>query len=160
MNKRSLNWINSAGRSLAAAFPELYSDDCLYLTERVCSVLLQRLPPDVSLSLIALLPENHDLPAQQYTKLLIAARQEPDLSIGYPAMVDQVIRSVHEPKDLHARQEMLQPDYFNRVTDYVLWAFATEIPSDLKVKLSDHLPVDIRTRMNLYSGQSEEAKVA
>jgi hypothetical protein len=157
---RSVNWLESTSRALTAAFPGIDADDCVYLTERLCVVLLERLPPHVSTSLLGLLPEPSQLRPRQFEKLLIAARKPPDYSIGYPALVEEAARSVHEPRDPRDLQEMTEPGFFERVTDYVLWAFAVEIPTELKVKLSDNLPSDIRNRMNLYSGHSEDAKVA
>jgi hypothetical protein len=125
------------------------------MTARLSRVILERLPPDVALSLVELLPDAIALPELEYEELQLAAVIQPDLTIGYPELVEQASRSFRsETLELE-----LEPDFFERLVDFFLWSFAQEFSPELKVRISENLPVDLRTRMNLYSGHAEEAKV-
>jgi hypothetical protein len=47
-----------------------------------------------------------------------------------------------------------------RVANAFLWGIAFELPPELKDRLNDALPGEFRSRMNLYSAISDDAKVA
>lgn len=177
---RSINWLESTSRQIIGKFPEIRSKNAYYIAERLSALLLERLPPDQSEELIALLPDYVTAPNTLYRGLLTAARAQPDFVIGYADFVDQVSRSFLEnitPTETEfpetagistassatmnrSADNFEEQEYFERIADTFLWAIAQEIPPDLKARMTHVLPVDIRSRMNLYSGGNEESKVA
>jgi hypothetical protein len=177
---RSINWLESTSRQILGKFPEIRGKNAYYIAERLGALLLERLPPDQSEELIALLPEQVTSPNTLYKGLLTAARGQADIVIGYPDFVDHVSRSFLEnitPVETdypeaagisvsssetmnHSAEGIEDQEYYEKIADTFLWAIAEEIPVDLKSRMSEVLPVDIRTRMNLYSGGTEESKVA
>jgi hypothetical protein len=156
---RSINWLEETSRSLEATFPALRASNCLYMTTRLSRTLMERLPPDIGIVLLELLPETLILNEIEFDALRVAANQLPDLSIGYPELVEIAERSLVEPIVLPS-DPVLAENFFARVTDYFLWAIAQEFSPELKHRISENLPVDLRTRMNLYSGHVEQSKVA
>lgn len=153
-NQRSVNWVEQISRSLAATFPSFGVRNSEYLTVRLSQRLLERLPPDVANALLELLPEAVGGDDSDSVCLRRSAAQQPELSIGYPDLVELAQRSLIEPLSI------LEDEFFERVVDYFLWEFAQQLSPDLKYRISENLPVDLRTRMNLYSGHVEESKVA
>lgn len=152
---RSINWIEDTGRSLQGAFPSLRAVNSQYMTTRLCRTLLERLPQDVGTTLLAMLPDSVGLSDLEYAALCEATKQAPELSIGYPDLIEIAMRSLIEPIELPQDAE-----FFAHVVDYFLWAFAQEFPPEIKDRISENLPIDLRSRMNLYSGHVEESKVA
>ena len=155
MIDRPINWIDDTSRSLQAAFPSLRAVNSLYLTKRLCRIILDRLPPEVGTELMVMLPESNSLNDFECEALWKAVKQGPELSIGYPDLLEAAERSMLEPIELPP-----DPEFFNHVVDYLLWSFAQEFPPEVKHRISENLPVDLKTRMNLYSGPVEGSKVA
>lgn len=154
---RTINWLEDTSRSLSASFPALGQSDSVYMTHRMSRLILDRLPSDVAYALLSLLPEADEFSDRE--DLYLAADRAPDLSIGYSAFVESAAHSIHQATD-----EMLsivpEQEFLEKVTDYFLWAFAQELPPELKQQILQHLPVDLRNRMNLYSSHADDSKVA
>lgn len=127
----------------------------MYMTVRLSRVLLERLPPDIGFELMDMLPESLCLRDPEWDELKNAAASEPDLTLGYQDLVETAEHSLMEPMSAPS-----SPDFFQRAVDFFLWAFAMELGLELKERIAGNLPVDLRTRMNLFSGFAEEAKVA
>ena len=154
-NARSLNWLEDTSRSLAASFPSLGSPNSVYIAHRLSMLLLCRLPPDVSRALLQLLPDalgTPDTPAR-LSELYLAADLQPDVTISYSAFIEQASHSIQSPV-------AVEENFIERIVDYFLWAFAHALPPELKSQILEHLPVDLRNRMNLRSSQADDAKVA
>lgn len=147
---RAVNWFETTCRRIRLQAPT--AAPCAEkLTERLSALLLERLPPWVSGSVLGLLPSSVlDL----HGSLLNCARGEAETSIGYPSFVQYsgyVMRtSGLEVTDTDVRQAV----------DAFLWSFANELPADLKAQLCELLPLELRSRMDLYSSISDDARVA
>jgi hypothetical protein len=156
---RTIDWLESTSRSLASSVPEA-AEHASYVTERLGMLLLERLPPELSRELIALLPEEKQLRIPTW----IRAELRADRSIGYPAFVSLTrhLLGVTELLDLpqYADSEENYAELCHHVTASFLWAVAQELPIELKQRLAPHLPRDLSARMNLVTGYSGDEKVA
>lgn len=153
-NREYINWIESVSRSMQATFPQIPSGSCPYFVYRLTRRLFERLPSDVANATLTLLPDDALL-ADQRIKLGQAAERAPDLSIGYPSLVEQARNSLLEPATAE-----LHPDTFERIVDFYLWEMSQHLPTEINQRIADNLPVDLRCRLSVSSGDAEGAKVA
>lgn len=156
---KAVNWLDSTRRSLQASIPEA-SECASYVTERLSALLLDRLPREIAVEILELLPEEAARNAGLYLHTDISS----DSSVAFPAFVDRA-RHVLGMTDLldsprYADSEERYSELCEQVADAFLWAVLQEVPPELKHRMSAHLPSDLRCRMNLYSGFSDDAKVA
>lgn len=155
--KHSINWLDSTRRAISAEFPEV-CECSYYVTERLSALLLERLPPDLGHEIIELLP---DLVQENARSLQVCAQTTSERSIGY---MDFVLRTMHVlgcTNLAYAEKEESEIEVFSRrLTDSFLWAVAQEMPPEMKSRIQDFLPAELKSRMNLYSAVSDEAKVA
>src|SRR5690242_7182962 len=86
MKLRSVNWLDHTVQSLIQHFPELQRVS-LPLVERLSALLLERLPPQLSLDVLGLLPE--EVLSRSSESLKEHATSESDRSIGYPDFVQR-----------------------------------------------------------------------
>src|SRR6185437_8926848 len=97
---RSVDWLQQTSRSLAASFPSLGQRSSLYVSHRLSRLILERLPSDIGCQLLELLPRNDEsgdvADREELRDLYAATERAPDLSIGYPAFIEQASRSIHE----------------------------------------------------------------
>lgn len=156
---RSIDWLDSTGRSLRASFPE--TADCSeYVAERLAALLLERLPPELCAEMIALLPATYP----RRPLLEAYAGSEVDDSIAFPDFIEGARHALGlselldspEYADSEARYENLS----RRVAEAFLWLVTIDLPPDLKARMAALLPMDLRSRMNLYTGIADESKVA
>lgn len=159
IQQKAVNWIESTCRSLQASVPEV-AENAPYVTERLSALLLERLPMELAVEVLELLPEDRE------RRLKLRARRGslPDASIAFPEFVEHT-RYLLGLSDLldspkYADSEEQYARLCQQVAEAFLWAFAQELPLDLKDRIDSHLPGDLRCRMNLYSGYSAEDKVA
>jgi hypothetical protein len=154
----SKNWLESAGRSIQYSVPEA-SECARYVAEQLSALLLARLPGDLSSELLSLLPEGVDC-----SVLHISGDHDPDRSIGFPAFVERTrhLLGLTELLDMpkYAENESVYGSLCEQVTETYLWAVAQDIPVHIKARMTEHLPTDLRCRMNLYSGHSPQDQVA
>jgi len=158
---RSINWFDHTNQSLVSQFPETtpYSE---YLVERLAALLLERLPPDLSRKLIGLLPENTI--QGHLNPLTASAISQEETSIGYNDFVERT-ESTLGCSDL-SKQKLLEDseeemrNFAEQLANSFLWAVAQEFPAEIKTRMIERLPSDLRARMNLYSAQSDDSKVA
>lgn len=153
-----MNWLETAERSIQYSVPE--APDCaLHVADRLSSLLLSRLPDEISNELLGLLPESVDRSA-----LHVPEKHDADRSIGYPAFVELTrhLLGLTELLDMpkYSESEALYGELCDHVTEAYLWAVAQDLPLHLKARMKDHLPTDLRCRMNLNSGYSQSDKVA
>lgn len=159
IEQKAINWIESTRRSLQASVPEV-AESAPYLTERLSILLLERLPLALAAEVLTLLPEDFD------RRLKLRARRGamPDATIGFTEFVE-LTRYMLGLTDLldspkYAESEEEYANLCQHVAESFLWAVAQELPIDLKDRIAVHLPGDLRSRMNLYTGYSAEDKVA
>ena len=154
---RQFNWFESTCRSLRASVPEA-SETANYVTVRLAMLLLGRLPQELAQEVLSLLPDE--------ARAWFRARRElpPDQSISFPAFVE-ISRYLLGLSDLldspkYSESEEEYDALCSHMAEAFLWAFAQELPTDLKDRIAHHLPADLRCRMNLYSRFSDSEKVA
>jgi hypothetical protein len=144
---RSINWLENTSRSVSSHFPKVGEKNAKYIADRLSILLLERLKPETANELIAVLPEGVSEGLERY------AGSAADHLVGYPDFVDLVSRSFFSGS-------IAFTDSSEAIADFFLWSVAKEITPDLKWKLIQELPVDLRSRMNLYTGDNEDSKVA
>jgi hypothetical protein len=144
---RSINWLESTSRSVSSHFPKVGEKNARYIADRLSILLLERLKPETAKELVAVLPEGVSQSLED------VASSPVDHLVGYPDFVDLVSRSFFSGS-------IAFTDSSEAIADFFLWAIAQEITPDLKWKLIQELPVDLRCRMNLYTGDTDDSKVA
>jgi hypothetical protein len=150
---RSINWLENTSRSVSSHFPKVGEKNARYIADRLSILLLERLSAETAKELISLLPEDVLIPGSFAGGLKRAAQSPTDHLVGYPDFVDVVSRSFFSGS-------IAFTDSSELIADFFLWAIAQELTSDLKWKLIQELPADLRSRMNLYTGESDDSKVA
>lgn len=155
--KPCINWVEQSAQSLHGSFRRLGPKNSRYMTHRMSRILLERLPNELALQLLELLPSALWLREPAYAELYAAAASQTDLTLGYRDFVETAERSILEA--LPTFENPLDDQFFERVVDSFLWSVAQEIPVELKQRLANNLPTEIRSRMNLFCGMAEEAKV-
>lgn len=148
----TVNWLENTARLLAAQLPRIAS--CApELSESMAGLLLKRLPEDIRESFLQLLPENVPHPE---------IRGAEDRGLHYVDFVRQAREAVYERcPELSGRLDDDALDSLaERTAETFFWAVAQGLPLDLKDRIARVLPVEMASRMNLFSGTSEESKVA
>lgn len=165
MNHRTINWFEHSVQSLESRHPWCKNQGS-YLVERLTALLLERLPPGISGDLLALLPEQTmgNTPLGRLEKLYSSARSGSDASIGYHEFIQRATLALGVcgigTSGTDAVTEGDLRKSAERIADHFLWSIAQEFPPDLKSTLLDHLPAELRNRMDLYSAHSDDSKVA
>lgn len=118
------------------------------VSERLAALLLERLPSDLARQMISMLPDDKQA---ALNSLHQSAKSESDASIGYPTFIERAASAI----GMNADEEMLR-----EVTDAFLWGVVEEVPGDFKARLTEVLPAELRSRMDLYSERENESKVA
>jgi hypothetical protein len=144
---RSINWLENTSRSVASHFPKVGEKNARYIADRLSILLLERLNPETANELISVLP------IEASSNLTVAACAPADHVIGYPDFVELVSRSFFSGS-------IGFTDSSEAIADLFLWAIAQQFTADLKWKMIQELPADLRSRMNLYTGESDDSKVA
>jgi hypothetical protein len=147
LSMRSINWLESTSRSVSSHFPKVGEKNARYIADRLSILLLERLSPETATELLSVLPEG------VCGNLQGAALSPVDHVVGYPDFVDVVSRSFFSGS-------IGFTDSSEVIADFFLWAVAQELTPDLKWKMIQELPADLRSRMNLYTGESDDSKVA
>ncbi len=167
---RSINWFEHTNRSLLSHFPEarFYS---VYLVERLSALLLERLPAEISHSILKLLPLT--LAKDHFSSLIANVTPDADSSIGYVDFVKRAestlgcsdlgkqslqLGSLDSLDSLDSEDELYK--YSEKLTNVFLWAIAQELPAEIKTRMVENLPSELRARMDLFSAQTDEAKVS
>ena len=122
-----------------------------YVTQRLTALLLERLPPGVAQPFFSLLPKS--MTARSPALQLVAGSAE-DTSIGYPDFVK------HAESAIGTLDLMPDEALCKNVANAFLWAIVQDIPADLKNRMIQALPVELSSRMNLYSAMADGSKVA
>ena len=170
MTPRKIDWLQNAHRAVHCIAPELEDGD-RHVTVRLAAHLLQRLPPELGTELLDLLPE-----PELRRALAPNARSDADPSIGYvqflevARMAGAMIRpgarlhlypcAIEHAHQENADEEAGRVPPQRLIADAFLWAVAGDLPPDMKNRMLPHLPAELRSRMNLYSGFTEDQKVA
>jgi hypothetical protein len=128
------------------------------LVECLSTLLLERLPSEISQALLELLPE-HD-----FSGLHRAAECRAETSIGYYDFVQKAATAVGvmgiEIERKNPPEETDLWKFSEKLVDSFLWSVAQEFPPELKAKMITHLPAELRHRMDLNLAHSDDSKVA
>jgi hypothetical protein len=162
------DWVETADRALQARFSnsaELKSHT-RPLAERLSMLLLERLPAKVARELTALLPQKtHDAHPELAKMLQRSAHETADASIGFATFIEtagQILgsRGVEETEPSQPDQAEAWGRAPREAAEVFLWTVLQGIPGELKTRISENLPLELRSRMDLYSAGSDEARVA
>jgi|GEM_PF-2992037 len=147
---RPVNWFENTSRAIHASLPQA-GIDSNQMTERLTILLIERLPPKIAISLIDALPEDvrSNFKALEKKAILPA-----DSSIGYSTFIECATQSL----GVHLHPDTVR--HADLIVSTFLWAVMQDFPPDFKSDLAKFLPSDLKSRMNLYSGHSEQSKVA
>lgn len=149
---RRINWIENTGRSLSAQLRNIAA--CApALAYSMSELLLKRLPEDIRETLVGLLPEGASHPD---------VRGRLDEGLHYADFLHHACETIceHCPELSGDMKNATLDSLAERAVDAFLWTVAQEFPVELKTRIAHALPVEMTSRMNLYSGWSEESKVA
>lgn len=159
-DSRSVNWLEHTAASIIHNFPEM-KQASVQITDRLSSLLLERLPAQLGQELLELLPKSvldHCSDA-----LKSSANSDSDRSIGYPDFVQRAELTLgclqYSPRE-YSPGQYSYGQLSEKIVDAFLWAIASDLPPDLKFRMSEDLPIDLRSRMDLYSAHSDDSKVA
>lgn len=151
---RAINWLGHTSQYLRSRFAE--TRDCSgEIAEELSRLLLARLPVYLGSKLLTLLPKDVRL---QIGNIHVRAggKGNPDIQYrDFALKTLQILRSRHPFQDEGALHPLA-----TRVTDAFLWAVVNEVDPLLKARIAETLPTEFRSRMSLYSGTTEEEKVA
>ena len=161
---RAINWLDSTSRSLQGGFPDA-ADAADYVTERLSALMLERLTPQIAAQLLELLPEDVSHGTwRELDSLRTSAHSSGNPSIGF---VDFVERTRHAlgltellDSPAYENSEEAYEQLCHQIADAFLWAVAYEVPAEIKIRMTEELPLELRSRMNLYGAHSEREKVA
>lgn len=158
----AINWFEATSRSLQCLFCHEAGDSerADYLTERLSSLLLQRLSPDVGEQLLALLPA---IAGTHYWPMQAAARAQADTSIGFTDFIERTQTTLGVKGFCEETAEQLEErgekSICRKIAEAYLWSVTHDLPPDLKARMSEELPPELRCRMNLQSSLTDESKV-
>ncbi len=152
---RFINWFNHTSQSIQTRVPEVQLSSH-YVTERLSALLFERLPPEISRTILNLLPDDG---ARHLHSLESTATSPENRSIGYPDFIERT-RETIGLTEIAPRSEEEEVALAEKIADAFLWAIAQELPPDLKTRIEENLPTELRSRMNLSTAHVEESKVA
>jgi len=142
--ERSINWVDQTSLAIRSRCPEL-AEHSRTLTVTLTCLFLSQLPSDICEMMMELLPI--DLNCSEWLQDVNKASGE----IHFPDFIEQS-RGILLPERL---------DHYSQLAaEAFLWAVIHDLPPELKNRMHDLLPLDLRSRMNLYSGYSDEVQVA
>ncbi len=159
--KRTINWLDHATRTLHSNHRQ--AAGCAdYISQRLANLLLERLPSPTALELIEILPDS----AREMVDSLRAAADSPsEASIGYQDFLNRTAFAIgcsgciSSPADSQNFEPELN-ELAKKVTDTFLWACARELPNELKFRMAEGLPLELKSRMDLFEDPGERTQVA
>jgi hypothetical protein len=148
---RPVDWIRDSEKSISnrlSKHPNKNQFRLGYISERLAALLLERLPSDLAHQMMTMLPEDKQAALKS---LYQSAGSESDQSIGYPTFIERAGQAIGlEEND----------DTIREIADAFLWGVVEEVPGDFKARLTEVLPAELKSRMDLYSERENESKVA
>lgn len=156
-----VNWFDHTQRMIVASFPEAKPWGAK-LVKRLATLLLSRLPGKTQKEILELLPKEA---IQEHSLSLDGVNDiAENPSIGYADFIEQTASTLgihgsgkHPPK-ITSEYDLF--DHSKKIADYFLWIVALDFPAELKHKMAEALPPEIRFRMDLKSALMEDSKVA
>jgi hypothetical protein len=148
---RPIDWLRDSERSISnrlSQHPHKNQFPLGQVSERLAALLLERLPSDLAHQMIEMLPEEKQTALKSLHQ---SAGAESDQSIGYPTFIERAA---------HALGLQENEDTIREITDAFLWGVVEEVPGDFKMRLTEVLPAELKSRMDLYSERENESKVA
>ncbi len=148
---RPVDWLRDSERSISNRLSRHRDKDRFPIervSARLAALLLERLPPDLARQMLRMLPDEKQAALSSLKK---SADSDGESSIGYPTFIERAALALGVNEDDETIRE---------ITDAFLWGVVEEIPGEFKVRLTEVLPVELRSRMDLYSERENESKVA
>lgn len=148
---RPVDWLRDSEKSISNRLSQNPVKEKLHINqvcERLAALLLERLPPELASQMMAMLPQDKQ---EALNSLHQSAESDSDASIGYTTFVERAATAVGVETD---------DDTIHQLTDAFLWGVVEEVPGDFKKRLTEVLPAELRSRMDLYSERENESKVA
>jgi hypothetical protein len=148
---RPVDWLRDSEKSISNRLSQNPIKEKLHIdqvSERMAALLLERLPPELASQMIAMLPEDKQ---EALNSLQQSAKSNGDASIGYTTFIERAMTAVGFEAD---------DDTIHQIADAFLWGVVEEVPGDFKKRLTEVLPSELRSRMDLYSERENESKVA
>jgi hypothetical protein len=166
---QAIHWLEDARRAIERSVPQA-AEAAPLIAGRLSELLLARLPAELAREMLDLLPEDASRGRLGEPMRGLAAHRRrdarlgPDRSIGHTAFValTRHLMGLTELLDSpeYAESEEAYCRLCEQATAEFLWAVAHDLPVELKARIAEHLPSDLKSRMNLYSGFSHAEKVA
>ncbi len=128
------------------------------LTERLSLLFMERLTPALGKELLALLPSTEEHPELGY--FVTRAQAKAEKSIGLPSFIEVTNQVLGSCTELSSESAQDQDSRGREVVEIFLWSLAQGFSDELKSRIRDELPLELRARMDLYSSGSAEAKAA
>lgn len=150
-NMRPVDWLRDSEKTISnrlSGHPGRARFRISRVSERLAALLLERLPADLADQMMSMLPEDKRLALDSLQQ---SARSASDASIGYPTFIERAAHAL----GMNENEETIR-----EITDAFLWGVVEEVPGDFKARLSEVLPAELRSRMDLYSERENESKVA
>ncbi len=134
------DWLSKACQHIAEN-EEIMEESSRYVCERLAALLINRLPEEISRSLIGLLP---DPPAWMFTQI----QKEGDPSISYSDFIECAMDAIALEIPDRATDEHSLEQAGRRVADLFLASLAYEVPGNIVGELSHRLPDDLSFRIS------------
>jgi hypothetical protein len=148
---RPVDWIRDSEKSLSnrlSRHPGKEQMPIQRICARLASLLLERLPSNLAQEMLAMLPNDQQ---ENLHALHQSAKAETDASIGYPTFVEHAASALGKTESDETIRE---------IADAFLWGVVEELPGDFKARLTEVLPAELKSRMDLFSERENESKVA
>lgn len=155
-----VNWLDSTTRVLRAHFSEdpTVQNRSDAIVDRLTAILFERLPSRISVQLLELLPIEA---RNEHPTLGASAESEGDRSIGFPDFMDEAERTLGiGPLAPSLNDEPGARNLPREIADIYLWAIVQDVPAEIKIRMTETLPMELKSRMDLYSSQVAQARVA
>lgn len=148
---RPVDWLRDSEKSISNRLSQHRDKDRFpieRIAARLAALLLERLPAELALQMISMLPDEKQAALGSLKK---SAESGSEASIGYPTFIERAAHALGMNED---------EDTIREITDAFLWGVVEEAPGDFKARLTEVLPAELRSRMDLYSERENESKVA
>jgi hypothetical protein len=95
---------------------------------------------------------------EEAAALEASSRSEECAAIGYPDFLERASHALGMILPDSQLEEL--ESLASRIVDTFLWSVVWEIPEDVKAEMRGLLPLELSSRMNLYTGVADSARVA
>jgi hypothetical protein len=154
---KTTNWFEQVNHSLVFTFPELHTFSS-ELVVSLSSLFLKGLPYHLRQAILRILPKE----SLTYSLAFLELQKDPSLheEPHYTNFVEIAANALTQADPSpHSNNSEINKSS-KKLADLFLWNITKDFPSEIKKMISENLPPDLTSRMNLYSTYSEDSKVA